>query len=245
MQTTDLCQYPREIIQDIFKLVPLINQVLQSEPEQERFFIKSSRIFKVKPQELVINRGEYDSWVYFLLIGQLLVYPEFADKKNHLVSYIAPGEMFGELAYIRELNRNATIVADENCKKVIYLGTDFSAFANINDFSAVSVFTKISFYTFAIRSIRKRVASLKIDYPENELCYKIPGYKSFSGEKNSMHELLYLRDQSIVFSKHLCEWNRSLEIDANFKAGRGQISRLSSLDGNNHSRQARIKLLDI
>lgn len=207
----------------IFKEVPFINRALENNPADEQFFISHSQIFDAAPGDVIIRKGEFENWVYFLLAGQLLVYPEFEDHRKNLVCYISPGEMFGELAYIRELNRNATIVADDNCQKIVYLGTDFTAFGEIDDFSKVSLSTKIVFYRSVVRTIRKRLENMKIDYPDNELALKTPVYKRYSGQANDIRELLYLQDQARDYAKYLNKWNRSLEIDANFHSVRSKI----------------------
>ncbi|NQU64574.1 MAG: cyclic nucleotide-binding domain-containing protein, partial [SAR324 cluster bacterium] len=170
-----------------------------------------------------IRKGEFENWIYFLLSGQLLVYPEFADDRKNLVGYISPGEMFGEMAYIRELNRNATIIADKNCHKILFLGTDLSAFGDIDDFTEVSISTKISFYRSAVRTIRKRMENLKIDYPKNELVFKSLTHKYYSGQTNSLGELLYLQDQAKTYAKILHLWNRFLEVDTNYHTAKGNI----------------------
>ena len=223
MKATDVTRFPNEIIDAIFKEIPLISRAIESDPEERNFFLKCSKIFEVSPGDVIIKKGDFGNSIFFLLAGQLLVYPEFEDHKKNLVNYISPGEMFGELAYIRELNRNATIVADENSHQIIYLGTDISDFGEIDDFSLVSISTKISFYRAAVRINRKRLESLKIDYPENELALKSIIHKPFSGLKNSLRELLYLRDQSKTYANQLHKWNRSLEIDTNYHTKRGKI----------------------
>jgi CRP/FNR family transcriptional regulator, cyclic AMP receptor protein len=223
MKTTEVVQLPNEIIDAIFKEVPLINRAIGSQFEDRDFFIRSSKIFEVQPGDVIIKKGEFENWIYFLLAGQLMVYPEFADDKKNLVCYISPGEMFGELAYIRELNRNATIVADDNCEKIIFLGMDFSDFGEIDDFSKVSISTKISFYRSAVRIIRKRLENMKIDNPDNELAMKSPVHKPYTGQANSLRELLYLQDQSKTYAKYLHKWNRSLEIDSNYHTAKGKI----------------------
>ena len=223
MKKTEVARLPNDVIDAIFMEVPLINRALKNRPEDRAFFIRFSRIFEAEPGAVIIKKGEFEHWIYFLLAGQLMVYPEFEDHRKNLVCYISPGEMFGELAYIRELNRNATIIADDNCQKIIFLGMDFSAFGKIDDFSVVSMSTKISFYQSAVRTIRKRLENMKIDYPENDLSLKSPVYKPYSGQGNSMRELLYLQDQSKSYAKYLNRWNRSLEIDSHYSAAKGKI----------------------
>lgn len=223
MKKTDLSSLRREIISAIFKEVPFINQALASNPADEQFFISHSHIFEAAPDEIIIRRGEFENWIYFLLAGQLMVYPEFEDNRKNLVCYISPGEIFGELAYIRELNRNATIVADDNCLKIVYLGTDVTAFGEIDDFSSVSMTTKIAFYQSVVGTIRKRLENMKIDYPENEMALKTPVFRRYSGQKDNMRELLYLQDQAKDFAKYLNKWNRSLESDTSYSSDRGRI----------------------
>lgn len=224
MKTFEISQFSEDIISQIFSGVPYIHQAIEEDPEQKHFFVDNTKILEVSAGDTVIKRGEFDHWVYFLLKGQLLVYPEFHEQRKHLVTHIAPGEIFGEMAIIREFDRNATIMADDNCKKILVLGTDFSAFGKVDDFSAVSLRTKITFYRMATQVIRKRLEILKIEYPENELAVKLYTVRPFLGPKNTLHELLYLCDQAKDFSKLLCKWNRSLEIDSNYKSCKKEIS---------------------
>ncbi len=231
MKSTDLTELPEKLVTAIFNEIPIISQSIAVNQKERSFFRDSSKIFEAESGEGIIYRGEFDNWVYFLITGQLRVYPEFFERKKNLVSYIAPGEMFGELAFIRDLNRNATIVADENAKRIIFLGTDFSAFGDINDFSVVSISTKIFFRRSAVLIIRKRLEMLKIDFPDNELVQKSPIFKPYVGEKNTLRELLYLKDQSEVFAKHLNKWNRSLESNINYGTVTSQVGveRIKSL----------------
>ena len=223
MNKTEVSGLSNDVIDAIFQEVLFIRRALENNPADRDFFIAHSRIFEVEPGDVIIKKGEFENWIYFLLAGQLLVYPEFEDHKKNLVCYISPGEMFGELAYIRELNRNATIIADDNSEKIVFMGTDFSAFGEIDDFSAVTISTKISFYRSVVRTIRKRLENMKIDHPENDLALKSPVFRRYSGQKNSLRELLYLQDQSKEYAKYLNKWNRSLEVDANFNSVKGNI----------------------
>lgn len=223
MKKTEVSRLPDDVLDAIFLQIPLIQRALENNPQDRTFFIQHSRVFEAQPGDVIIRKGAFENWIYFLMAGQLMVYPEFEDHRRNLVCYVSPGEMFGELAYIRELNRNATIVADDNCKKVIFLGTDFSAFGEIDDFSTVSISTKISFYRSAVRIIRKRLENMKIDYPHNELALKSPVFKPYAGQKESMRELLYLQDQSKVYARYLNKWNRSLEVEGSYNAAKGKI----------------------
>lgn len=224
MKTFEIKNFSEEIITQVFSSVPYISQATEQDPEQKNFFVDHSNILEVEAGDTVIKRGDFDHWVYFLLKGQLLVYPEFHEKKKHLVTHIAPGEIFGEMAIIREFDRNATIVADDNCKKILVLGTDFSSFGKVDDFSAVTLGTKITFYRMATQVIRKRLEILKIEFPENDLAVKVYTVRPFMGPKNTLHELLYHYDQAKELSKILCKWNRSLEIDSNYKSCKREIS---------------------
>jgi CRP/FNR family transcriptional regulator, cyclic AMP receptor protein len=223
MKATNVSELPGEIISSIFNRIPFISRALDADPCVEDFFLNESKVFEAEPGEVIIRRGEFDNWVYFLMLGQLLVYPEYYDKKKNLVSYISPGEMFGELAYLRDLNRNATLIADDNSKRVSFLGTDLSSFGEADDFRAVTLSTKISFFRTAVRTIRKRLETLKIDFPENELVINSPTHRPFEGPRNTMRELLYLQDQSKTFARHMHKWNRSLEMDSNYQAARGAV----------------------
>lgn len=223
MKKREVAKLPRDMVDAIFREIGFIKRALEAHPADRDYFMSYSHIFEADPGDVIIKKGEFENWIYFLLAGQLMVYPEFEDNRKNLVSYVSPGEMFGELAYIRDLNRNATIVADDNCQKIVFLGIDFSGFGEIYDFSKVSITTKTSFYCSVVRIIRKRLENMKIEYPENELALKTPVFKPYVGQQNDMRELLYLQDQAKNYARYLNKWNRSLEIDSNHSSVRGKI----------------------
>lgn len=223
MNSVEMRSIPEDLAENLFSHIPLFKEILKGEPDLIDFFTNHSKLFTAKPGEVVIKRGEFDQWIYFLLIGQLQAYPEFADKKNHLVSHIASGEMFGELAFIRKMDRNATIIADNNSHEIMFLGTNFNGFGEINDFSVASMNSKIIFYKTIVGIILKRLQSFQIDHPDHDLYGAFKGYTPYSGMHHTINELLYYFDQAKDLAKTLYKWNRAIESDGNFYPSKGKI----------------------
>lgn len=223
MKSIPLKDIPAKTTTDLLSHIALFKELLRNEPELIEFFIQHSTLFKADPGEEVIRRGEFDQWIYFLLVGQLQVYPEFPEHKQNLVAFIASGETFGELAFIRKSDRNATILADTNSREILYLGTDFNKFGEVNDFSVATLNSKIIFYKTLVGIIRKRLQSFQIDHPNHELNSGIKSYAPYSGMPKTINELLYYFDQSQEMAKGLYKWNRAMETDCAFYPSKGKI----------------------
>jgi CRP-like cAMP-binding protein len=82
--------------------------------------LRLSKIREYENGEIIIEEGDDDPWLYFLLSGRLII------KKNGIeIGRIDQvGEIFGEMRVIDRLTRSATVFADG---KTLCLGVDTSA----------------------------------------------------------------------------------------------------------------------
>lgn len=67
-------------------------------------------------QERVIHKGERGAHLYFLLMGRLQVIDSTEDGQEIGISFLKPGDYFGELSAIDGLPRNASVVATSKSK---------------------------------------------------------------------------------------------------------------------------------
>lgn len=87
--------------------------------DDARTLIKSSKFRVYEPGEILINEGEYDCWVYFLLSGQL----EIVKAGKSIGRLQRNGDMFGEMGVIDGSPRSASI---RSVTKSLVLGFDAS-----------------------------------------------------------------------------------------------------------------------
>jgi hypothetical protein len=170
------------------------------------------------PGEVVISRGDVDTWMYYVLKGKLNVYPGDPENRGEAVNQITPGEIFGDLAMLVDGKRNATIVADEQSKEIQVFGTDFSIFGGLADTSKLSLKTKLLFYRRMVHSIRWKLEQYKMQYPTHRLVEEIRKVKMYLGPKDCMEELEAHHAAATALARILSDWNAEFGGEASVEA---------------------------
>ncbi|MCB1616164.1 MAG: cyclic nucleotide-binding domain-containing protein, partial [Pseudomonadales bacterium] len=197
MKITELKSVSRDKLDSLLMTIPFFKEVKNStEPWQYDVLCKYSRIVSYEPGEMVLARGDVDTWMYYVLKGQLVVYAGDPGEKGKAVNYITPGEIFGDLAMLVDGKRMATVLADENSREILVFGTDFSVFGKLDDFSSISLKTKLSFFRKMVHSIRWKLEQYRMEHPTHELVPKIRQMKPYTGPKDGREELGALYQQS-------------------------------------------------
>lgn len=98
------------LLKSIEKFSPFSDEDLLS-------FLDLGKLIEYQPGEAIIREGEKDTWIYFLLSGEVTVFKN--GKKVH--SLKRSGEILGEMGIIDGSPRSATIQAKE---KSLLLGVD-------------------------------------------------------------------------------------------------------------------------
>ena len=92
-----------EIIQKLRAITPL----RQIRDEDIKGLLKSSKMIKYDPYETIIAEGEYSSWMYFLIQGEVGI-----QKEGETINVLRRcGDIFGEMGIIDNSPRSASIVA--------------------------------------------------------------------------------------------------------------------------------------
>ena len=81
----------------------------------ERLSIKKSH----KKHTIVIDKGDETSSLYVILSGSIKVFLADEDGKEIVLSHMAPGDYFGELALIGETQRSASVMTLEDSKFLV------------------------------------------------------------------------------------------------------------------------------
>lgn len=79
--------------------------ILSTEDTRTNFLIKS-----VRPGEIIVTEGAKSHEVYVMIEGQALV-----QIKGHPIGQITANEIFGEISFLTEQPRSATVIAQSAC----------------------------------------------------------------------------------------------------------------------------------
>lgn len=103
--------------QRVLTLLKSIEKFTPFSDDDLRSFLELGKLIEFEPGESIIREGEKDTWIYFLLSGEVTIYKNH--KKIH--SLKRSGEILGEMGIIDGSPRSATIKAKE---KSLLLGVD-------------------------------------------------------------------------------------------------------------------------
>ena len=207
MESKQASQFPRHTVDQLLAAVPFYKTVKQQDLWQFDMLLQHSRVVSFAPGEVVLKCGERDSWLYFLLKGQLAVYVG-EEVDGEPVNYITPGEVFGDLAMLVDEHRTATLIADSNSKRVMAFGTDFTVFGDLDDFRTISLHTKLAYYRNTVHSLRWKLEVYRVKYPYSTLAADHRKIKLFSGKPGSYEELSSLYQQAKDLAQLIVNWNR-------------------------------------
>lgn len=207
MEPINRSDYPPERIQRLVSGIPFFNEILRNDDQQFEKLMELCEILEAEPGEEVIRQGDTDTFLYFLLRGQLGVIAAGNGNGGEVINYVSPGEVFGTLAMIRGIPRSATLKVDENARQAIVARLDYVFFKNLRDFSTFSLETKLAFYRMVVHNIRWTLEMNKMQEPEHELVASLRKVPIFTGPKGTLEELEVLYDQGHTLAEILCQWN--------------------------------------
>jgi CRP/FNR family transcriptional regulator, cyclic AMP receptor protein len=208
MEQINRADYPLERIQRLLSGIPFFNEVARESEQQLSRLLECSDIMQASAGEEVIRQGDTDTFLYFLLKGQLAVVAPNGGGKQ-VLNYISPGEVFGALAMIRGTPRTATIRVDESAREAIVARLNYADFSNISEFNYLSLATKLAFYRMLVHNIRWTLEVNKMQDPQHELVAKLRTVPIYTSAKGTEEELIALNDQAHKLADILCLWNQS------------------------------------
>ena len=207
MQIKPVSGLPRDKVDKLLASIPFYRDVSKSEPWQYDILLRHSRIVELEPGEVVLKKGDTDTWLYFVLKGKLAVYADEVNESTHPINYITPGELFGDLAILAEGKRNATVVADAASKEISLFGTDFSVFGKLEEIGGISLNTKLIFYRNKVHCVRWKLEVYKMQHSNHALVAKGRAIKMYMGPKGVKEELVALHEQATALADVLKDWN--------------------------------------
>jgi CRP-like cAMP-binding protein len=116
MKETDYLLGNEKIIDDLKKM-PIFEPFNQGELQT---LLNMSRLRTYKRGEAIIQEGNVDPWVYFLIYGQVRI----AKRDKTVTTMRRRGDVFGEMRFISRAPRSASAVA-ENDVACIAVDTEY------------------------------------------------------------------------------------------------------------------------
>jgi cAMP-binding proteins - catabolite gene activator and regulatory subunit of cAMP-dependent protein kinases len=99
MDVHPLNKYRQDSLDTLLSSIPFYKAIKQRDQYQYDLLMRYSRVIEYRPGEVLMEQGQKDQWLYFLLKGQLAVVVGGGKQDRKVVNYITPGEVFGDLAY--------------------------------------------------------------------------------------------------------------------------------------------------
>lgn len=209
MKSTPISTYSPDMLESLLSGIPFYKDLIFNDPEQMELLKQHSAIYEPGPNEVVIEKGERDNVFYFLLSGQLIVYPD-GKKSRRAVNYLTPGQAVGVLALLCKAPRTATLVADPNSGRCQLIGTDFTPFGEIGDFSRIGLATKLALWRMVAHNTRWKLNVYRMQNPDHPLSQELAKVEAFSGDKGSAAELQSLDRQVQALTGLMSKWNEVL-----------------------------------
>lgn len=207
MEIKLLSKLSRDYVEQLLSGIPFFKLVKQQDAWQFELLLQSSRIITYLPGEIVLQRGDLDQWLFFLLKGRLAVYVD--DPLNgELINYVTPGEVFGDLAQLMGQPRTATVLAEPSFRESIVLATDASIFGDISSTRPITIQTKLAYYRNTVHNLRWKLEVYRSQHLQHLLANKHRQVKLYTGVKDTLEELRALYEQAQALAGLLLEWNR-------------------------------------
>lgn len=213
MKATPVSTLKPDALDNLLSGIPFYKDLMFNDPDQMKVLLKHSQLFEPEPGEVVIEKGARDKTFYFLLSGQLAVYPDGKyepRKKKEALSYLSAGQILGALALLCNSPRTATLVADPKSGRVQLFGADFTPFGALTDFSQISLSTKLVLWRMVMNNTKWKLGVYKMQNPDHPLSVAMQAVETFSGEKGSVDELQSLDRQIHQLTDLMQKWNEAL-----------------------------------
>ncbi len=210
MDVQPVSDYPKESIDALLSSVPFYKAIRHLDLYQYDMLLNHSKIIEYSPGEVILEKGQKEEWLYFLLKGQLEVRAGDEDGSYSVVNYITPGEVFGDLAVLFDQERTATVVADQNSRKILVFGTDVKVFGKLEDTHPISLATKLIYYRNMVHNLRWKLEVYRTAYPEQSFASDHRKVKLFVGAKDTIDELRSLDEQARQLAQLLVKWNTEI-----------------------------------
>ena len=186
--------------------IPFFKELRQRDDQQLQALLAHSCLVELDAGETIMRRGQQGTWLYFLIKGRLVVYRDEPDPAGAL-NTITPGELFGDLALLCDRERKATVAAAPD-RGALLFASDFQIFGDLENFTRVTLPTKLLFYRTVVHSIRWRLEVSRMEQPQHPLVSELLRIPVYAGPRDTAEELRALDYQAQRLALLLERWNQ-------------------------------------
>lgn len=209
MKATPVSSLKPEAVESLLSGIPFYKDLMFNDPEQTKILLSHSQLYEPAAGEVVIEKGAMDKTFYFLLSGQLAVFPDGKKKKDAQI-FLSAGQILGALALLCDSPRTATLVADPKSGRVQLFGADFTPFGALTDFGQIKLSTKLVLWRMVMNNTKWKLGVYKMQNPDHPLSQALQKVEVFSGEKGTVDELQSLDRQIRQLTDLMQKWNEAL-----------------------------------
>jgi CRP-like cAMP-binding protein len=209
MKVIPMRDYPQDVADNFLSGINFVREMRLNDPAQFDVLMQRTQFVELSPGETIINAGEMDSRYFFLLKGQLSVYPD-SEHRTRELNKITPGQSFGALSIICHKPRTATVAITPGCIGALLIAIDLRDLGELLDFSVFTLGTKLSLYRTVVNNTRWQLEVYKMDYPTHPLTQKSKEVELYIGKKMTEQELQSLERQILQLTALITEWNTEL-----------------------------------
>lgn len=224
MHIVELKEFGLANLKQLLAQIPFFADLAGHAATEYDLLLKSSKIYSLDPGEVLVTKGTKSPLFYVLLKGQLDVFGE-EEPGEAALSQLGSGQVIGALGALNNDERTATLASSRDEESSV-LAIDYSNFGALDDFSKISMMTKIRLYRSVVNNTRFKLETYKKMSDDPTLAQELSLYPPFSGERDSLAELKSLAEAAQGLACLLDSWNEVADpnIELPAMAGKGGLS---------------------
>lgn len=211
MQNKSISKYSPEEVQRLVSQVPFFNDLRETDKQQFERIMQNTQVQTFEPGEIILRKSTQDKTFYSLIKGKVDVFPD-VEPSAKAISQLSAGQILGALGIINDEVRTATLAAS-NDEGATLIATDFTMMGKLDDFSQLSLNTKISFYNSVVNNIRWKLEVYKKNTIDPTLAQELKLLAPYEGKKGLYPELQHLHEHAEMLGSLLDCWNDAAEAD--------------------------------
>lgn len=187
--------------------VPFFACLIEQDRAQFEALLVHCELHSIAPGEQILRQGDNARLLYFIVTGSVDVRAD-----GHYLGTLPAGETFGDMSLFVSSKRNADIAATtSNTSNTLVLAFDAACIGELEDFSQVSIASKLLFYRLHNQRARWRLEKNRIQFPHHPFFSRLQDVKDVAANDdcNELHEL---HRQAVELTHMLMDWN-ALGID--------------------------------
>lgn len=135
--------------------------------------ITTSIIKTLRKNTIIIHESDIAHSLYFILQGSVRVYSENARGKEVTLNELGVGEMFGELAWLSNNKRSASVITKQQVKLLIIQASEFEKFYFDHPETSKSIVSK---YAAQISQLSEHLETIVLENIEEKVIWAIKSY---------------------------------------------------------------------